>query len=560
MKVSEPSRQLSKHRRSLALTRVFTAIALSVAVVTPGWSAEQVRLQYGFFSRTIPVSSLDAFSEAGTVDQHLEPYVNQLDANTLATLRAALTTSRQEDPVAFSQKLHTPMGTRLLLATGLTVRTGSGLNGQIALRSALSSAIAQPEGGSLIDVLHDFPTETVTIDLIRALAIKEQLHQAIEYTNAFTAAVITQSTLDASDNPVDYAAMPDLRDRGPYSVQFIPLDLVDATRNRSVPADLFLPEIPNAGAGTVPIVVFSHGLGHSRVYFRDVAEHLASYGFAVAMPEHIGSNETQRHELETWLADEFFQRREFINRPQDVTFLLDELSRLNDSQWGGNLNMNKVGAIGHSFGGYTVLVNAGATVDFDWLEAQCLPDTKFLANISRLLQCRALELTDSPQDVALLSQGELRDERVQAVMAFNTVSSLFGRSGAARIQVPTLIAGGGYDFITPIIPEQADIFSWLTTSEKYFLLVDQKAHGAESTRLLMQFFYSLEDDLDLELTQAWLRSNYKALLVAFVETYVSDRAEYRPYLEASYANFISQPPFSMHLIHDLPKPFSAENN
>jgi predicted dienelactone hydrolase len=305
--------------------------------------------------------------------------------------------------------------------------------------------------------------------------------------------------------------------------------------------------------------VFSHGLGHSRIYFRDVAEHVASYGFAVARPEHVGSNETQRQELESWLADEFFQRREFVNRPQDVSFLLDELERLNDRQFQGHLNTEAVGAIGHSFGGYTVLVNAGATVDFDWLAEQCTPDTKFLANISRLLQCRALELTDSPQDVALLTQGTLKDDRIKLVMAFNTVSNLFGQNGMARVQVPTLIAGGVYDFITPIIPEQIDTFNWLTTSEKYFLLVDQKAHGEESTRFLMQFIYSIEEDLELELTQAWLRSNYKALLVAFAQTYVSDREDYRPYLTASYVHYISQPPFSMSMVRELLEPINPDS-
>jgi predicted dienelactone hydrolase len=53
---------------------------------------------------------------------------------------------------------------------------------------------------------------------------------------------------------------------------------------------------------------------------------------------------------------------------------------------------------------------------------------------------------------------------------------------------------------------------------------------------------------------------YKALLVAFVQTYVSDREEYRPYLEASYANYISQPPFAMHMVHDLSEPLSVEKN
>jgi predicted dienelactone hydrolase len=58
----------------------------------------------------------------------------------------------------------------------------------------------------------------------------------------------------------------------------------------------------------------------------------------------------------------------------------------------------------------------------------------------------------------------------------------------------------------------------------------------------------IEDDLDLELSQAWLRSNYKALLVAFAQTYVAGHEDYRPYLEASYVNYISQPPFSMYMV------------
>jgi len=428
-------------------------MVMGMTLVTPCLGAEQVRLQFGFFSRTIPVASLDAFSQDGTVDQHLEPFVRNLDDETLAILRVALMAPRQENPIAFSQKLQTPMGTRLLRATGLTVRTGSGLNGHIALRSALSNAMAHPEGASLIDVLQYFPTETVTLDLMRALAIKRQLNQAIQDTDSFMAAVVDQSAVAARQNPVNYAALPDLRNRGPYSVQFMPLDLADQTRNRPVPADLFLPNIPNASAGTIPVIVFSHGLGHSRIYFRDVAEHVASYGFAVAMPDHIGSNETQRGDLESWLADEFFQSREFVNRPQDVSFLLDELSRLNDRQFKRRLNTGAVGAIGHSFGGYTVLVNAGATVDFDWLRKQCRPDAEFISNLSRLLQCRALELEGSPEDVAALSHGALTDNRIKMAMTFNTVSNLFGQSGTARIQVPTLIAGGVYDFVTPMIPE-----------------------------------------------------------------------------------------------------------
>jgi predicted dienelactone hydrolase len=541
-----------------AIVGLGTTALVSTLMIVPSWAAEQVRLQLGFFSRTVPVSSVATFAADGTIDEHLQPFLMPLDDEALASLREALNAPRQEDPTVFSQKLHTPMGTQLLRATGLTVQTGSRLNGQIALRSALSRAMQEPTGATFVNVLRYFPTETVTLDLARMLAVNRQLQQAIAETDAFMTAVTNQAASDAAKNPVDYTTLPDLRDRGPYAVEFMPLDLVDDSRNRAVPADLFLPDIPNAEPGSIPVLVFSHGLGHSRTYFRDVAEHVASYGFAVALPEHVGSNGTQRQDLEAWLEDEFFLQREFIHRPSDVSFLLDELDRMNASSLNQQLNTQAVGAVGHSFGGYTVLVNAGATVDFDWLSAQCQPDTEFLSNISRLLQCRALELQDSPEAVAALSNGSLKDDRIQFVMAFNTVSNLFGESGTAQIQVPTLIAGGIFDFVTPVIPEQADTFSWLTTPEKYFLLVDQKAHDAGSTRALMQFFYAIEDDLELELTQAWLRSNYKALVVTFAQTFVADREEYRPYLEAAYVKYISQSPFNMHMIRGLPESVAPE--
>ncbi len=70
---------------------------------------------------------------------------------------------------------------------------------------------------------------------------------------------------------LDYSTLPDLKERGPYKLRFIPLTLQDNARNRAVPTDLFLPEIPEATDRSIPILVLSHGWGHSRIYFRDVA-------------------------------------------------------------------------------------------------------------------------------------------------------------------------------------------------------------------------------------------------------------------------------------------------
>ena len=50
-----------------------------------------------------------------------------------------------------------------------------------------------------------------------------------------------------------------------------------------------------------------------------------------------------------------------VNRPLDVTFAIDQLEVLNRSEGPlqGRLDLNRVGAAGHSFGAYTTLAVAG---------------------------------------------------------------------------------------------------------------------------------------------------------------------------------------------------------
>ena len=52
------------------------------------------------------------------------------------------------------------------------------------------------------------------------------------------------------------------------------------------------------------------------------------------------------------------------NRPKDVSFVLDQLTKLNagDTDLKGKLDLQKVGVAGHSYGGHTVLALAGQTM------------------------------------------------------------------------------------------------------------------------------------------------------------------------------------------------------
>jgi predicted dienelactone hydrolase len=50
----------------------------------------------------------------------------------------------------------------------------------------------------------------------------------------------------------------------------------------------------------------------------------------------------------------------FINRPQDVTFVLDQITKLNkEGDHKGKFDLDKVGVAGHSFGAHTTLACSG---------------------------------------------------------------------------------------------------------------------------------------------------------------------------------------------------------
>lgn len=537
------------------LIQALALVPLAIAVATgPTQAAETLEINYDLLSRSIPVASLEDFAASGTVDRALGEYFHYLNVDQAqqAQIREMLSSPRQVDLVAISQSLYTPMGTLMLAYAGQVIKTGAGQNGQIALRAAITEAAADPAGLSLINVLRAFPTETVALDLSMALANVQLIQQLLEQTQQLTAFVTSQSQLAAAQSKVDYASLAsDPLLPGPFAVVGQGLTLADPSRDRAYPVQLFLPQMPAPGLEKLPVIVISHGLGDTRATFYPLAQHLASYGFAVALPEHIGSNVEVKTEVLSGVGNEFFSVDEFIDRPRDVSFLLDELERLNATEYGGRLDLTRVGAIGHSFGGYTVLALAGATVDFDWLAQACDPSQPTAVSLALLLECRALELPPASPRRAQLSQTGLGDERIKLVMAMNPVSYLFGETGMARIQVPTVMGAGAYDFVTPVIPEQAMTFAWLPVVDKYFLLAEQRSHNSEVTQVLLQYIYGVQDDAAIEQAQDWLRSDFNALMVAFAQVYLNGQEDYRPFIQSAYVEQMGEAPFLLHLVQSL---------
>jgi predicted dienelactone hydrolase len=273
----------------------------------------------------------------------------------------------------------------------------------------------------------------------------------------------------------------------------------------------------------------------------------------VAAPEHIGSDAGQEARLLSGAASEIFQVSEFYDRPQDVSFVLDTLEQKNATEFGGRLNLNRVGVYGHSFGGYTVLALGGATVDFKRLREQCQGNYLLRSlNTSYLLQCRALELESSPQ-ATLLASGQLQDPRVKLVTAISPVgSAMFGPTGIGQIKVPVLIFGGSDDPAAPLVPEQVEPFSWLTTQDKYLVVSNDISHTPEITEKIDQVTLPNASGEEIKARLEVFQKNLRGLGLALMQVYVAGKPEYSPYLLSSYTQTLRNPPYDFNLIRSFP--------
>lgn len=529
-----------------------------LGALTLGWvgqgvaqAADSVVLEFGPFSRSVPVEALIEFAE-GVPNADLAPLLRRLTPAQQEGLRAGLTASREVDVVPLSQWFYDPMGEQSLMFLGKVIRTEGRLNGERALRAALIASAAEDGNLSLLSVIRHFPTGTLRLDLAQLLRDAQQTLDEAAATQSVVEAIRIQSQQDATQAP-SLPNLPDLTQPGPYGSRRLSWQLTDAARSRTYPVELVLPQDLSRVPGPIPVVVLSHGLGDRPQSFLDIAAHVASHGLVVALPEHIGSNLAQREALLAGQAQEGFRAQEFIDRPLDVTFLLDELSRRNAADFGGRLDLNRVAVVGHSLGGYTALALGGATIDFARLAQRCDPSTNILANVALLLECRALALQQQPNVVQRLGHTGVQDDRVKLVMAFAPVSNLFGPGGMAKIQEPVVIWGGALDIVAPVVPQQVEAFRWLTAPNRYLYLADNTSHSPGFTRSISQllnFDQNLAQGVDEALGVT--RGVNKALIVAFTQVYVADRQEFAPFLQPSYVESASTDLFRIHQVQTLP--------
>lgn len=203
---------------------------------------------------------------------------------------------------------------------------------------------------------------------------------------------------------------------------------------------------PAAGARR-PLILLSHGNGDMATALAWLGTALASRGFVVVAVNHPGNNALEDYTVEGfslwWL------------RAVDLSAVIDAM--LDDKTFGGQIDPARIGAAGHSLGGYTVIAIAGGITNPAQLEAFCRSPAadascKPPPPSSDMRQRSLARLSSDPDFRRRYGKADTsyRDGRVRAVFALAPgPGQIFTPESLGGISVPVTIVAGSADEIVP---------------------------------------------------------------------------------------------------------------
>ena len=509
---------------------IFLAIFSNIYATNHAHSAEKIYFVYGPLKFSLPVESLEKFADEGTIDKHLNPYLKKIDAEQQDKLRVLLNQQFTIKPFTLYQLSKTYAGSAIINLLGKSIQIPGGSNGYYAIRGSLIQSAFAPEGLSIMNFIRNFPTD-IEINVAHVMKTSEKITTLIKDTEDFVNYLGEDESEDLESGHLEEGFQ-----AGTLAVTKQVRYFEDVSRQRDLRVAMY---IPQDKPDKIPVILISSGLGANIDRFESLANYLSSHGFAVIIVDHPQSNYERQQAFYDGFYQEPFEATEFINRPLDVSFILDQLEQINVTEFSEQLQLNKVGIFGYSFGVTTAFSLAGAQINWTNLQKNCSSfDDLSSINISLLYQCRALELL--PQDY------NLEDKRITSIFGFLPFGSiLFGDTELNNVDIPVFLQTTNKDLITPLLVEQLSLFTWIKSSDKYLVIAKNLAHSRNSLESTHVFNNRNISETDVvEVTGNYLNK----LTFLFFNSYLAENQQYSDYLNSENLDLLEQDLFDLYLI------------
>ena len=503
------------------LLSLATYTLAGLGLIPQAIAVEEITLKLGPLEESIPIAATD--QKSSLLTKPVQTLLNQ---------------ELQVDPALAQQFLedlfNSRDGEQLLQQLQVLIPNSQPQEIQRTLKDFLMSG--QPI--NILNLLQAYPQKNLKIDMAALATLAANLQVPKLESELISSSLVADLTVaNPGQNP--------LFDPSQLGTEVTYRELrvfQDLSRHRTIAADIYLPAHPQG-----PMVIMSHGFAADRHFLKYLAYHLASYGITVVAIEHPGSNIHALVAIAQGVgSNNLLPADEFRDRPEDISFVLDELEKLNhtDSYFQGKFNTNQVTVIGHSFGGYTALALAGAQLNPKAIRHFCQNSQPLNRSPADWLQCAASELPYRHLNA--------RDERVvQAIVLNPIIGDLFAQD-LAEVKIPVLMLASTADGITPIISHQLPSFGQLK-GEKYLLIAQGATHMSVTDISYLSSAMGqstlVQEVMDERANP--LRKMISATGLAFIKQLTPEAFLYKPYLSLDYVQSLSTKGMSLRLTTQL---------